>query len=85
MLWEVVYGVFREALHLDSLEDFNAMEADLMELKYKNLSIWKARDKHKTSSLRPMFVPSSMRAGKKKPTLGNTFLPSSATAPAPIC
>ena len=84
MLWEVVYRVFREALCLDSLEDFNVTEADLMELKDNILSIWKARDKHKTSSLRPMFVLSSMRAGKKS-TLGDTFSPSSAMAPAPIC
>ena len=86
VLWEVVYRVFREALCLDSLEDFNAMEADLMELKDNILSIWKAKDKHKTSSLRPTFVPSSTRAGKKKKsTLGDTFFPSSATAPVPIC
>ena len=85
LLWEVVYGVFREALCLDSLEDFNATEADLMELKDNILSIWKARDKHKTSSFRPMFVPSSARASEKKSTVGDTFLPSSATAPAPIC
>ena len=84
ILWEVVHGVFREALHLDSLEDFNATEADLMELQDSILSIWKARDNCKTSSLGPMFVPSSARAGKKKSTLGSTFSPSSAMAPAPI-
>ena len=85
MLWEAVYGVFREALHLDSLEDFNAMEVDLMELKDNILSIWKAKDKHKTSSLGPTFVPSSVRASEKKSTLGDTFFPSSAMATAPIC
>ena len=85
VLWEVVYGVFRETLCLDSLEDFNAMEVDLMELKDNILSIWKARDKCKTSSLGPMFVLLSVRAGKKKSTLGDTFSPSSAIAPAPIC
>ena len=86
MLWEVVYGVFREALCLDSLEDFNATEADLMELKGNILSIWKAKDKCKTSSLGPTFVTSSVRASeKKKSTLGDTFSASSAMAPAPIC
>ena len=30
VLWEVAYGVFKEALHLNSLEDFNATKADLM-------------------------------------------------------
>ena len=84
MLWEVVYGVFSEALCLDSLEDFNAMEADLMKLKDNILSIWKAKDKHKTSSLRPTFVPLSTRASEKKSTLGDTFSPSSAMAPAPV-
>ena len=85
VLWEVVYRVFREALHLDSLEDFNATEADLGELKDQILSIWKAKDKHKTSSLGPTFVLSSAGASKKKSTLGATFLPSSATVPVPIC
>ena len=33
MLWEVAYGVCNEVLHLDSLEDFNTTEVDLMELK----------------------------------------------------
>ena len=73
MLWEVVYRVFREALHPDSLEDFNATDMDLMEIKDNILSIWKSRDKHKTSSLRPMFVPLSVRASKKKSILGDTF------------
>ena len=83
VLWEVVYRVFREALCFDLLEDFNAMEADLMELKDSILSIWKAKDKCKTSSLRPTFVPLSA-SEKKKSTLGDTFSPSSATEPAPI-
>ena len=56
-----------------------------MELKDNILSIWKTKDKHKTSSLRPTFVPLSARASEKKSTLGDTFSPSSATAPAPIC
>ena len=74
MLWEVVYGVFREALHLDLLEDFNATEADLGGMKDKILSIWKAKDKCKTSSLGPTFVLLSAGASeKKKSTLGATF------------
>ena len=85
VLWEVVYGVFREALCLDLLEDFNATKADLRELKDKILSIWKAKDKHKTSSLGPTLVLSPAGASKKKSTLGATFLPSSATVPVPIC
>ena len=39
ILWEVVYRVFREALHLNLLEDFNATEVDLGEMKDKILSI----------------------------------------------
>ena len=86
VLWEVAYGVFREALCLDSLEDFNTTKADLVELKDNILTTWKSRDRCKTSSLRPTFIPSSVRASeKKKSTLGDTFSPSSATAPTPIC
>ena len=33
LFWEVAYEVFKEVLHLDLLEDFNATEADLMDLK----------------------------------------------------
>ena len=84
VLWEVVCGVFREALCLDLLEDFNATKADLRELKDKILSIWKAKDKHKTSSLGPTLVLSPAGASKKKSTLGATFLPSSTTVPVPI-
>ena len=74
--------MFREALHLNSLEDFNATG----EIKDKILSIWKAKDKCKTSSLRPTFVLLPAGASKKKKsTLGATFSPSSATAPVPIC
>ena len=57
VLWDVAYGVFKEALHLDSLEDFNATKADLMELKDDILTTWKSRDKHRTSFLGPMFTP----------------------------
>ena len=84
LLWEVVQGVFREALYLDSLDDFDATEVDLKELKDKILSIWKANDKCETSTLRPTFVPSTAGAREKKSTLGSTFSPSSTTAPLPI-
>ena len=74
MLWEVAYGVFKEALCLNSLEDFNATEADLMELKDDILTTWKSRDKHRTSSLGPTFTPPSARASEKKSMLGDTSL-----------
>ena len=50
-----------------------------MELKDNILSIWKAKDKCKTSSLRPMFVLFLVRSSEKKSTSGDTFSPSSAT------
>ena len=84
MLWEVAYGVFKEALHLNLLEDFIATKADLMELKNDILATWKSRDKHKTSSLGPTFIPSSARASERKSTLGDTFSPTQARVPAPI-
>ena len=84
VLWEVAYGVFKEILHLNSLEDFNATQADLMDLKNDILTTWKSRDKHRTSSLRPMFTPSSVGPSEKKSTLGDTFTPSKAMVPAPI-
>ena len=73
MLWEIAYGVCHEALCLDSLEDFNATEVDLMEMKDNILAMWKSRDKRRTSSLRPMFI--SLTAGPKEQgsTLGKTF------------
>ena len=40
VLWEVAYGVCKEVLHLDSLEDFNATKVDLMELKNDILATW---------------------------------------------
>ena len=83
VLWEVAYGVFKEVLCLDSLEDFNATKADLMDLKNDILTTWKSRDKHRTSSLRPMFIPSSARASERRSMLGDTF-PSRATVLAPI-
>ena len=47
-----------KALRLDSLEDFNATEADLMSMKDNILAMWKSRDTRKTLSLGPMFVSS---------------------------
>ena len=74
----------KEVLCLDSLEDFNATEADLMELKNNILTTWESRDRHRTSSLRPTFTPSSMGASEKGSTLGETFTPSKATVSASI-
>ena len=75
VLWEVAYGVFKEALYLDLLEDFNATKADLMELKNDILTTWKSRDKHKALSLGPTFIPSSVRASERKSTSGDSFFP----------
>ena len=44
VLWDIAYGLHHEALHLDSLEDFNATEADLMSMKDDILATWKSRD-----------------------------------------
>ena len=57
MLWKVAYGVCKEVLHLDSLEDFNATKVDLMELKNDILAMWESRHRHRTSSLGPTFTP----------------------------
>ena len=84
VLWEVAYGVCKEVLCLDSLEDFNATEADLMDLKNDILTMWEARDRCRTLSLRPTFTPLSTGACKKGSTLGETFTPSKATASASI-
>ena len=75
VLWGVAYGVFKEILCLNSLENFNTTEADLMDLKSNIFTTWKSRDKHRTSSLGPTFTPSSVGASKKKSTLGDTFTP----------
>ena len=56
MLWEVVYGVFREALCLESLEDFNASEVDLGEMKDKILSSGRPRI---SARLHPLGPPLS--------------------------
>ena len=78
MLWEVAYGVCHEVLHLNSLEDFNATEADLMDLKNDILAMWDSRDRHRTSSLGPTFTSSSLSANEKGSTLGKTFTPTRA-------
>ena len=59
VLWEIAYSIHKESLHLDSLEDFNTTEADIMHMKENILATWKSRDARKTSSLGPMFVPSA--------------------------
>ena len=84
MLWEVAYRVCHEVLCLDSLEDFNATKADLMDLKNDILVIWESRDRCRTLSLGPTFTPLSVSASKKGSTLGKTFIPSMATASASI-
>ena len=78
VLWEVAYGVCHEALCLDSLEDFNATEADLMDMKNNILATWKSRDKCRTLSLRPTFTSSSMGSKEQGSTLGKTFTPTRA-------
>ena len=76
MLWEVAYGMFKEILCLNSLEDFNTTEADLMDLKNDILAMWKSRDKHRTLSLEPTFTPFNLwGTSEKKSTLGDTFTP----------
>ena len=56
VLWEVAYRVCHEVLCLDSLEDFNATKADLMDLK-NILTTWESRDRCRTLSLGPTFTP----------------------------
>ena len=84
VLWEVAYGVCHEVLCLDSLEDFNATKADLMDLKNDILTTWESRDRCRTSSLRPTFTPLSVSASEKGSTLGKTFTPSKASVSAGI-
>ena len=78
VLWDIAYSLCHEALHLDSLEDFNATEADLMGMKDDILATWKSRDTRKTSSLRPTFISSTDSKGQGS-TLGRTFIPRGAT------
>ena len=73
MLWEVAYGVCHEVLCLDSLEDFNATEVDLMDLKNNILTTWKSRDRSRTLSLRPTFTSSSVGSKEQGSTLGKMF------------
>ena len=74
VLWEIAYGLHHESLHLDSLEDFNATEANLISMKDDILATWKSRDVRKTLSLRPTFI-SSMDARSQGSTLKKTFIP----------
>ena len=78
MLWDIAYGLHHEALCLDSLEDFNATEADLMSMKDDILAMWKSRDARKTLSLGPTFVSSADSKGQGS-TLVRTFIPGGAT------
>ena len=80
VLWDITCSLHHEALCLDSLEDFNATEADLMSMKDDILAMWKSRDTRKTSSLRPTFI-SSADSKSQGSTLGRTFIPGGATAP----
>ena len=73
MLWEVAYSVCHEALHLNSLEDFSATEADLMDMKNNIRATWKSGDRRRTSSLRPMFTSLTMDSKEQGSTLGKTF------------
>ena len=79
VLWDIAYSLHHEAFRLDSLEDFNATEADLMSMKDNILAMWKSRDARKTSSLGPMFI-SSTDSKAQGSTLGRTFIPREATA-----
>ena len=74
LLWDIAYSIHKESLRLDTLEDFNATEADIMHLKESILSTWKSRDVRKTSSLGPTFV-SSADSRSRGSTLGKTFTP----------
>ena len=74
MLWEIAYSIHKESLCLDSLEDFNATEVDIMCMKEDILAMWKSRDVRKTLSLGPMFV-SSADSRSWGSTLGKTFIP----------
>ena len=79
MLWDIAYGLHHESLHLDSLEDFNATEADLMSMKDDILATWKSRDARKTLSLGPTSISSADSKGQGS-TLGRTFIPGGTTA-----
>ena len=74
VLWDIAYNIHKESLRLDSLEDFNATEADIMHMKEDILATWKSRDTRKTLSLRPTFI-SSADSRSRGSTLGKTFIP----------
>ena len=80
VLWEIAHGLYHESLWLDSLEDFNATEANLMIMKDDILATWKSRDMRKTLSLGPTFV-SSVDSRSQGSTLGRTFIPGGPTPP----
>ena len=83
MLWEIAYGIHQESLHLDSLKDFNATEADIMHMKDDILATWKSRDVRKTSSLGPTFV-SSADSRSWGSTLGKSFIPRGPAPPSGV-
>ena len=83
LLWEIAYGVHQESLCLDSLEDFNATEADIMHMKDDILAKWKSRDARKTSSFGPTFI-SSADSRSQGSTLGKTFIPRGPTPPSGV-
>ena len=78
-----MYGIHQESLHLDSLEDFNATEANIMCMKDDILAMWKSRDVRKTSSLRPTFI-SSTDSRNRESTLGKTFNPRGPAPPSSV-
>ena len=82
-LWEIAYSTHQESLCLDSLEDFNATEANIMCMKDDILAKWKSRDARKTSSLRPMFI-SSADSRSQESTLGKTFIPGGPAPPSGV-
>ena len=79
LLWDIAYSIHKESLRLDTLEDFNATEADIMRLKEGILSTWKSRDARKPLSLGPTFITSADSRSRGS-TLGKTFTPWTAYA-----
>ena len=83
VLWEIAYGIHKESFCLDSLQDFNATEADIMRMKEDILAMWKSRDMRKTSSLGPTFI-SSADSRSRESTLGKTFIPRGPAPPSGV-
>ena len=87
MLWEVAYGVFKEILCL-AIHWRTSMppEADLMDLKNDILASHRSpgtsTGPHPLGPHLPLLLQGS---SEKKSTLGDTFTPSKAIAPVPIC